>query len=312
MRLPTFELEDPTPELPVEELKSRLESISEACEQVKAGDVTPEEFYTFLEEYKASLPKPDQRLMIKERVGHATNILLEEVEDYPFAHFLKGIEIMMPFFNDLEEDLIDEAIQRLDDGLAYIEAGTKKLTDPASRTYELVEVPLLPYASEGRVLCVQCGHKNPSGPIFCSNCNARLPRHVMDSAIESKPELNGRLMRYKKNSDQVRRGQITADQFTVFLEQEVEALAEARLEYDQAHEGTDYRQTSPDEVASTKAGLDEFGQALDLMWLYLQEGNEINLDKAFALAKSGNQKLNNGLKMNAKVQEKLTQGSRYM
>ena len=272
----------------------------------------PEDFHAFLDEFKTTLPKPEQRLMIKERVGQSTNIQLEDREDYPFAHFLKGIEAMMPFFEELEEEMIDEAIARLDDGLAIIEAGTKKLIEPRNHTYEMVEVPLLPYSTQGEVLCVQCGQKNSVGPTFCTNCNARLPRHVMDSALESKPELNVRLMRYKKNCDQVRRGQLSPDDFITFLEAEGQALVEARADYAAAHQGTGYEKVGAEEIASTKAGLNEFGQALELMWLYVNEGDEINLDRAFALAKSGNQKLNQGMKMNAKTVEKLSAGNRYM
>jgi ribosomal protein L40E len=300
-RLPTFEIANDVPEVPVEELKTRLEDLKEACRQVLDQEVEPEDFAAFLEEKKNSLPRPHQSLVIQERGGTAQNVRRDENDDWEFAHFVRGIDAMVPFFEEFEEHFLEE-------GIAIIEAGNKKLIDP----HVFVPVETVATLGQSTVLCVQCGTQNPIGPVNCSKCGARLPREAGGSSTDAKADLLVRFQRIKRMCEDIRRGTANPEQFGAFLESETAMLKQARDDFNASVKVGNYEQDSPEEIATVAAGFSEIEQGLDHMWAYLNEGDEVALNKGLTLARNGNLKLNNGLRLNSKTQKSLMEKQRYM
>ncbi len=301
-RLPTFEIASEAPEVPVEELSKRKTEIEVQCQRVLDEEIELEEFAAFLDEMRKNLPRPHQSLVIQERGGQASNVRRDENDNWEFAHFERGIDAMVPFFDECDP-------QFLELGLSIIEAGNRKQID--GQVYLQVDVPNLPGIKDS-VLCVVCGHQNAIGPANCSKCGARLPRESGDSSTESTGDVLVRFQRTKSMCESVRRGKTTPEEFAAFLDSEMAALKSAHDEYMESIKVADYDKESPDEVAAVLGGYREIEQGLELMYVYLHEGDDTALNKGVTMIRNGNLKCNQGFRLNAKTAKALTEKQRYL
>lgn len=142
----------------------------------------------------------------------------------------------------------------------------------------------------------------------CARCGAILLK--VDPSIAGDVAIPRQRVKYellRTELDRLRVGQVSWADFSTWLERfhdDIQTRTQSLVEsIQQSHgPGWNYYDEFKEEVETTFAGLEDYEQALHLLWIAVEGESLAEVDMALALFLRGAEKLNDALAINAQIQ----------
>lgn len=200
--------------------------------------------------------------------------------DKGFRRQLEALDIMRGFFDDDDED-------RIEDGAAMFQEGTNQMMMGYAE-FQRMRLEAMQFQ------CPHCGAKNLKGSPKCGNCAQKLPHEVLETGLLATVGDGGaRQETTTPNLDAVRQaldnwrgGHLTSDELRNEFDQ-VSARFEAH-KADLAREKAGLTELSEQErqimttlLANMEQALDDSLAAMDMMTMFFATEDPLHLDRGF-------------------------------
>lgn len=156
------------------------------------------------------------------------------------------------------------------------------------------------------MICMKCGHKNPSGAHSCEQCGALLPK-MTQAAIETAPppKVNERYLLLKDAGDKAKSGEWSIEEYGKFLNEIRAVLSQKEQEIREIEIPEEAIDEFADELEVGFSGIELYNQGIANMILYLDDQNPDHIDYGLELVHEGNEKINEAMRINRENRRKL-------
>jgi len=152
------------------------------------------------------------------------------------------------------------------------------------------------------VICVSCGYQNPVGSNYCEACLIPLPKVSMFQGFE--PTLvTERLLRVQSAVGRVQSGELTMEEYAVFIGENYETLVQKGLDIQEFVDENNYFDDSPEEVEKGYEGMKAWEEGLQVLYLYTEDGDPGHLTSGMELIVHGNNCINEAMTFNRENRE---------
>ncbi len=155
--------------------------------------------------------------------------------------------------------------------------------------------------------CIYCGSSNPSGLKKCQSCQATLVQLDMSSEDRHVVERTEVFDKAQKNINDFRHNRMSREDFEKWVEAFGLKLNEQADGLTNLIRETGYFEANPEEVEMGMTGVFDYLEGVDLLRVYLIEGDVSLLEGALSKMWEGNLKVNESLKINREFVQDLRQ-----
>ena len=164
------------------------------------------------------------------------------------------------------------------------------------------------------IICLVCGSENQPNQKNCAKCHAVIPK--MDYSTSTSAITGGRVTgRFELFQDAVRKlkmAEWTPDEFGHLVENMQNLLGNLASSYVMFVEESGHADNSIDEVEMCFSGIEDYEAGMATLISYLDTGDMSLLDTGLQLIWDGNEKINEGQRLNLEFQRTLEEEWGYM
>ncbi len=162
------------------------------------------------------------------------------------------------------------------------------------------------------IVCLICGQANQQGSSQCSGCGAALPKIMQPTESHGFQKRVGRFNQFKNAAEKAKSGEWSRSEFGEWLSNMSQVLAEKAQELIELYQESGYYEYGPDEVEIGLTGIQEYEQAMEVMWAYVEDGELYHIDEGLELMWEGNEKINEAMRLNREFRRQLEDEYGYM
>ena len=152
------------------------------------------------------------------------------------------------------------------------------------------------------MICVSCGHDNPTGTNYCERCLVPLPKLDMFQVFEPKL-VTDRLLRVQGAVQRVQSGELLVADFAAFISENYETLVQKGLEIQDFINENSYFDDASDEVEVGYEGMRSWEEGLQEIYLYSEDYDLQHLTAGMEQLIHGNNCINEAMRVNRESRE---------
>ncbi len=164
------------------------------------------------------------------------------------------------------------------------------------------------------IICLVCGSENHPSQKNCAKCHAVIPK--MDYSTSTTALTGGRVTgRFERFQDAVRKvkaGEWSAEEFYHFVENMQNLLGGMASDYVMHVEESGHADNSIDEVEMCFSGIEDYESGMAILASYAETGDMSSLDVGLQQIWEGNEKINEGQRLNLQFRRSLEEEWGYM
>jgi hypothetical protein len=143
------------------------------------------------------------------------------------------------------------------------------------------------------MLCVECGHFEHSHSTICENCGALLP-----DRITPPPGMDKNLRELEIACSRVRNREISSGDFRNILNRLFNVFKKNMDDLDTMDVPADIREEMKEEMSTGIGGIKFFLEAINEMFYFLEDRQDVHLDRGLLMARDANSRINRALRIN--------------
>ncbi|MCE1246616.1 MAG: hypothetical protein LWY06_08230 [Firmicutes bacterium] len=143
------------------------------------------------------------------------------------------------------------------------------------------------------MLCVECGNFDQSHSTICGNCGALFP----DRATPP-PGLNKNLRDLEIACSMVRNREISSGDFRGILSKMQNMFRKNLDDVEKMDIPADIREEMKEEFSTGTVGIKFYLEAINEMFAFLEDRQEVHLERGLVMARDANSRINQALRIN--------------
>ncbi|MBI3928288.1 MAG: hypothetical protein HY319_22280 [Armatimonadetes bacterium] len=162
------------------------------------------------------------------------------------------------------------------------------------------------------IVCLVCEHTNQPGVGQCTHCGAALPRILQPTSVDQFEKRTSRYNQFREAGQKAKEGKWSPEEYADWLQNISRLLAQkARYLIDLYH-STGYYEYGAEEVEMGITGIQDYEQAMETMWEFIEDGDPRHIERGLELMWEGNEKINEAMRLNREFRRRLEDEWGYM